>query len=100
MKLPKLSKPQTDLFNLLRKGWSLGRSTSSISRSFVQEGKLGGGGTAKDVRAETIFAIEKAGLITPCNYGFPHQEYKLSAYGKVVSKAMAIEEAKSGKDAS
>ena len=81
-KIMKLSKPQTNVINLMRKGWELGFNHSFEGRSWLQKNGLGNGGQTEDVNANTFQALYDRKLIYVVKESFPSSLYGLTELGK------------------
>jgi hypothetical protein len=77
--VPKLTKPQLEVIDLLRSGWGIGLSTTMDSRVWIQKGGAGRGGESRTLRHPTFAALCKAGLVViDGKRDFPTTRYKLA----------------------
>jgi len=73
----KLSKAQQAVVDAMRNGWQLGEGMDFRGRTWLQQGGCGRGGTTKEVRANTVSALLRAGAIKKDEESFPLRTYKL-----------------------
>ena len=69
---------QMDVITLMAQGWSLGRGNGFTPTAWIQEGKLGHGGQARDVHMGTFCALLRKGFIKSKGYHFPTEEFVLT----------------------
>lgn len=68
----KITPARLEILRLLANGWQIARSSRYITfgeREWMQEGEIGRGGKAKDVRAGTVLALSDLGMIRRVNGG-------------------------------
>jgi hypothetical protein len=81
VKQMKLSERMKEVLILMRDNWELGRSLTMSGRSWLQKNGLGRGGSTKDVRADTFYALYKRGLIQSVKRAFPMERWALTPKG-------------------
>ena len=74
----KLSKAQSEIVDLMRKGWELGMYISYGSgNSVLQQDGIGYGGKVKKVSSATVWALHRQGIIYIAKESFPVRIFKL-----------------------
>ena len=74
----KLSSLQKEVLSLMSQGWELSQTIGlNEGRCSLQEGGIGRGGKVIDIRATTVYKLEKEGYIEFIEK-FPNRIYKLT----------------------
>ena len=73
-----LTPAQQHVVDRMRAGWSLGLTMTLTGGYWLQEGGLGRGGKAEDVRANTAHALYTRDVIQSKRRGFPVEEFQLT----------------------
>ena len=76
---PLLTPAQQHVVDRMRAGWALGRRRTLTSRSWLQQGGLGRGGTTEPVHHKTMQALCARGVIQLTQQVFPVEEFALTA---------------------
>ena len=72
----KLTAVQQKILDLMDDGWELGESMGLNPNAWIQQGGLGRGGKAQEVRLSTLFGLEQKGLIKVVEEIFPLRRFR------------------------
>lgn len=73
----KLTKTQQEVVDLLKQGWELAIGRDFHGGCWVQEGGIGRGGRARNIRSDTAHALVKKGVVRCVSRKFPTSVYVL-----------------------
>ena len=76
----KLTKVQKHVIDLMRDGWELGQSISSMDTGcWLQKGGCGHSGETFDVKSSTVHSLYKKGIIYTSKQVFPLRTYSIDS---------------------